>query len=163
MTTMGRPSKLEDATAEKIIDALKVGSPIRVACRAAGIGQTTFKAWMTRGNSEADDDAPYRAFRADVKKARAAGEAAALKVIHEAMPTSWQAAAWFLERHWPERWGRRDRIKAKIENDRPGEKGEFPSERFLKDLQFQYGPIARDPDGQAKIDNMIEDARAGRG
>lgn len=114
---MARPTKLDQATARTIIDALAVGCPIRVACQAAGVGATTFKTWMARGSSGDESDAPCRAFRADVKKARAVGEAAALKVIHEAMPTTWQAAAWFLERSRPERWGRTDRLKAKIQTE----------------------------------------------
>jgi hypothetical protein len=37
---MGRPSKLDEATARVLIDALKVGCPIRVACQAAGVGRS---------------------------------------------------------------------------------------------------------------------------
>lgn len=109
---MARPTTLDESTARTILDALRAGCSIRVACKAAGVGQTTFKTWVARGKSRADEDAPYRAFRADVRKARSAGEAAALKVIHEAMPDHWQAAAWFLERSKPARWGKVDRIKA---------------------------------------------------
>ena len=112
---MGRPTKLDEATARAIIDALRVGCPIRVACQAAGVGPTTFKSWVARGKSPDEADAPYRAFRADVQKARAAGEAAALKVIHAAMPTTWQAAAWFLERSRPARWARAGRYDRKPE------------------------------------------------
>ena len=112
---MGRPTKLDEATAQALLDALKVGCPIRVACQAAGVGPTTFKSWVARGKSRDEADAPFRAFRADVKKARAAGEAAALKIIHAAMPTTWQAAAWFLERSRPERWARASRPERKNE------------------------------------------------
>src|SRR4051794_21218430 len=63
---MGRPTKLGEATARAIIDALKVGCPVRVACQAAGVGSTTFKTWMVRGTSGDESDAPFRAFRADV-------------------------------------------------------------------------------------------------
>ena len=112
---MGRPTKLDETTAQAILDALKVGCPIRVACQAAGVGPTTFKSWVARGKSLDEADAPFRAFRSDVQKARAAGEAAALKVIHAAMPTTWQAAAWFLERSRPERWGRSSRPERKNE------------------------------------------------
>ena len=134
---MGRPTKLDETTARAILDALKVGCPIRVACQAAGVGPTTFKSWVARGKSLDEADAPFRAFRADVQKARAAGEAAALKVIHEAMPTTWQAAAWFLERSRPERWGRVDRLKAKVQHNDP----ELSRAQALRD--FLNGALER--------------------
>jgi hypothetical protein len=114
---MARPAKLTDETAKVIVDAIKVGCPIKVACQAAEIGSTTFKSWMARGKSEDEADAPYRAFRAAVRKARAHGESFALKVIQDAMPDHWQAAAWFLERSQPTRWGRVDRMKATIDKE----------------------------------------------
>ncbi len=109
---MARPAKLNPETATIIVDAIKVGCPTRVACQAGGIGLTTFKSWMTRGISNDEADAPYRAFRADVKKSRAHGVAYALKIIQQAMPDHWQAAAWFLERSRPMQWGRIDRAAA---------------------------------------------------
>ena len=109
---MGRPAKLTDETVKTIVDAIKAGCPIAVACQAAGIGKTTFKSWMARGKSTDGADAHYRAFRADIRKARAHGEAQALGIIRDAMPDHWQAAAWFLERSRPCRWGRVDRLKA---------------------------------------------------
>ena len=109
---MGRPTKLDEPRVGALIDALKVGCTAQVACRAAGVGRSTFKAWLARGKSPDPADAPYRAFRAAVQKARGHGERHALGVIHGAMPTHWQAAAWFLERSQPRRWGRVDRLKA---------------------------------------------------
>jgi hypothetical protein len=114
---MHRPAKLTDETVGVIVDAIKVGCPIKVACQAAEIGLTTFKSWLARGRSEDEADAPYRAFRAAVKKARAHGESFALKIIQDASPDHWQAAAWFLERSQPTRWGRVDRMKATIDRE----------------------------------------------
>jgi hypothetical protein len=115
VTIIGRTTKLDEATARVVIDALKVGCPIRVACQAAGVDGSMFKTWMVRGKSGAPEDAPYRPFRADVKKAGASGEAAALQTIREATPQSWQAAVWLLERSRPERWGHIDRVKENVE------------------------------------------------
>lgn len=56
-------------------------------------------------------DAPYREFREAIKGAEAQAEAAAVVVIREAMPTSWQAAAWYLERRYPDRYARRERTE----------------------------------------------------
>ena len=32
-----------------------------------------------------------------------------MKIIHDASETTWQAAAWWLERRFPDRWGRKQR------------------------------------------------------
>jgi hypothetical protein len=74
-----------------------------------------FKAWLARGQSDDPADGPFRAFRAAVRKARAQGEMHALRVIQAAMPSHWQAAAWFLERSNPKRWGWVDRLKATLQ------------------------------------------------
>ena len=61
---------------------------------------------------EADPDSAYGEFLQLVRLAEAAGEAANVKVIREASHDSkqWTAAAWLLERKYPDRWGKRDRI-----------------------------------------------------
>lgn len=114
---MGRPAKLlDESTAKTVLDALSVGCSIRTACEAAGLGRTTFKVWMLKGKAASDDptNEPYQAFRAGVKKARAEGEKRALEIIRDAMPTTWTAAAWYLERSNPARWGKVDRLKANV-------------------------------------------------
>lgn len=58
-----------------------------------------------------DERGPYREFRAAVQKAEAEAEERLLGIIEDAAPNTWQAAAWMLERKYPERWG----VKARIE------------------------------------------------
>ena len=153
---MGRPTKLEPATVKAIATALGIGAPIGSACRAAGIGVTTFKTWMERGRSEAEDDAPYRAFRASVKKARATAQIHALAMVRRAMPDHWQAAAWYLERTDPKRWGRklappepqpapppRASITIFIRNGRSKDPGEVSAPR-------EWLPLPSRPEGSAK-------------
>ncbi len=41
---------------------------------------------------------------------------------------NWQAAAWRLERRFPERWGRKDRVDATVRN------ANDPVERFREDI-----------------------------
>ncbi len=61
------------------------------------------------------EDAEYRAFRTSVKMARASSESDALAVIRQAARDgTWQAAAWYLERSNPRRWGKVARFKAEI-------------------------------------------------
>ncbi len=68
---------------------------------------------MQRG---ADDesfnrDSIYRTFRTAIKKAEAEAEVAAVKCVIDASETKWQAAMTFLERKFPERWSRGERVE----------------------------------------------------
>ena len=102
---MGRPTKLTAETQQKIIGGLLLGLYQEQAALNAGISTTTFYQWMSKGRTP---NTPYTEFRDAVEKARAEAEARKLSVIHTAAESGvWQAAAWFLERSFPSRWGRR--------------------------------------------------------
>lgn len=50
-------------------------------------------------------------------RAKAAAEIKALTTIQQAMPDNWQAAGWYLERTYPDRYGRRERVNLSGAND----------------------------------------------
>jgi transposase len=104
----GRPSELTPEVTERVCQVLRAGNYLEVAAVAAGISRSTCYDWLKRGDPEgtAPADAPYRDFRESVEKARAEGEARNVTLIAQAAPKNWQAAAWLLERQFPERWGR---------------------------------------------------------
>ncbi len=109
----GRPSKLTKTVAAKIVEALEAGNFQEPAARAAGVSRSTFHRWMQRG---ADDesfnrDSIYRTFRTAIKRAEAEAEVAAVKCVIDASETKWQAAMTFLERKFPERWSRGERVE----------------------------------------------------
>jgi hypothetical protein len=104
----GRPSSLDDATGERILQVLRAGGYDETAYTRAGVPKSTFYDWMGRGDPNGTDprDQRYRRFRAEVQRARAQGEAGLLAAVNSAAPRNWQAAAWLLERRWPEKWAR---------------------------------------------------------
>jgi hypothetical protein len=102
----GRPSKLTSDVADSFVAMLRAGNYIGVAASAVGISRRTFAEWMNRGLSARVEDAPFRDFRDRVEQARAEGEVRNVTQIATAARESWQAAAWLLERSYPERWGR---------------------------------------------------------
>jgi hypothetical protein len=62
--------------------------------------------WAVSGFNDVDE-AKYLLFFEDVEAARAASEVRAVTQIQQAaMDGTWQAAAWYLERSQPGRWGR---------------------------------------------------------
>jgi transposase len=94
---MGRPSKLTDERAELVLAALRAGNHLTTAARYAGIAESTLHAWRRRSPE----------FSAAVDKARADAEARMVGVVMKAASEHWQAAAWWLERSFPDRYGRR--------------------------------------------------------
>jgi transposase len=77
-----------------------------VAAQAWGIAATTVYRWMKRG----EPDRPFGEFCTALKRADAEAEIACLRTIKAAANAGdWKAAAWMLERRYPEKWGRRPR------------------------------------------------------
>lgn len=60
---------------------------------------------------------PYVVLHQQVTRARAQAEVRAMATIQQAAPENWQAAAWFLERTAPEKFGRRERINLEGSTD----------------------------------------------
>lgn len=105
----GRPSKLTPSRQARICTAIRKHNVLAHAAAAGGIDYSTFQRWILAG--EADASGPYREFCAAVKKAQEAFEADQVQVIAKAgKDGSWQASAWLLERRYPDRYGRRDRL-----------------------------------------------------
>lgn len=120
---MGRPTKLSADLKERLIGALRSGAPNETAAGFAGIAESTFYAWLARAQDDLKNNpeiaTDYTEFQEAVEKAQAEAEIEKLLIINNAAkgkPTTegapgtagqWQAAAWFLERRHPERYGRR--------------------------------------------------------
>lgn len=94
----GRKTKYEPARVKKILDAIRIGSTYKLACDYAGISFETFCQWREK----------YVEFSDQVKEAEGAGAVGWLaKIEAAANDGNWQAAAWKLERRYPEEYGRR--------------------------------------------------------
>lgn len=106
---IGRPTKLSPEVTEKICAAIRVGCYMETAAANAGIHKDTLYAWLKSG---ANDESPeHVAFSDSVQKALAEAEVTAVERINAAGAEQWQALAWRLERRFPDRWGRRDRVE----------------------------------------------------
>ena len=102
---MGRHTKLTPQLQETVLQLIRAGNYQCTACQAVGIGTSTLDRWMK------DERPLYRAFREACEKATAEAEARNLLTIQEEARGTWQAAAWYLERKFAERWGRKDTTK----------------------------------------------------
>ena len=102
---------------EKLCEAIRAGNTYEVACKYAGISVMT--AWRWRKKGEASKSGKYVEFVKAIKKAEAEFEAETLGTIKKASFETWQAAAWMLERRFPQRWAKREYIENKNEHTFP--------------------------------------------
>jgi hypothetical protein len=83
---------------EKIIRTVALGMYPDRAAEAHGINKATMRAHKKRNPD----------FATALKEAEATAESGALSAILLHFPRQWTAAAWLLERRWPERWAKRE-------------------------------------------------------
>lgn len=106
---MPNKSKLTPEVQEKICAAIAAGNYDIVAARYAGISDTTFYRWLKEGEEAANGI--KHGFWVAVKDAGAKAEVRNVALIENAASFTWQAAAWWLERKYSDRWGRRERLE----------------------------------------------------
>jgi hypothetical protein len=103
-----------------MVQSLENGVPVEMAVRIAGISVGTHYGWLKRGEQSFDalDAGAKRLAKADracldylkaVRRAEADAVQRNAMLIQVAAREHWQAAAWYLERRYPDTWGRRDR------------------------------------------------------
>ena len=109
----GRPSKLNSEVQDRIVAAIRAGNYPKTAADYAGITERTFYRWLQRGQDE--DSGIYHEFAQAVQRAESEAEVCAVAILQRHMADNWRAAVTFLERKFPERWGRRARIEVEID------------------------------------------------
>ena len=128
---MARPTKLTPDLIQEVCNWLKLGYYQEDAATMAGISASTYYDWMKKGDDaqkalESGDSSSlpatqegdevevvnmFQEFSEAVKKARAEAEGAHIRNIRKAADNgTWQASAWFLERSFPKKWGKRSTL-----------------------------------------------------
>lgn len=116
----GRRTRLTETVQAQIVRDIRVGAMHWEAFTNAGISETSFYAWRARGEDALEmaegrienvdaDNRIFAAFAEALKKSEAEAKLHALAMVRAAMGQNWQAAAWFLERRYPDEYGRRER------------------------------------------------------
>ena len=120
---------------DRLLASLRLGATHRIAAQCAGIGVTTMRDWLR--------DKPM--FAEAVREAEAYGAVLMLeRITAAAKEGTWQAAAWLLERRYPDMYGRFP------ENARRAADGDTVSEvRIVIDLCDDSAP---------DVPNTLDDA-----
>jgi hypothetical protein len=111
---------LTDDLSLKLAEALR-RLPIALACDLVGLPRSTYYDWMARG--EREEQGPLAEFRRLVLASRARYVDDTLKAIEEAARKKskgdWKAAAWYLERCYPDHFSPRSKLEHSGPNGGP--------------------------------------------
>lgn len=108
----GRPSKLTEELKANLTKVIAAGNYYQAACDYVGISYSIFREWIVKG--EQAKSGKYFDFSEAVKKAEAQAEIRMVQEWQKQMPENWQAIATFMERRYPDRWGRQDKSKLEL-------------------------------------------------
>jgi transposase len=115
-TKVGRPTKFTKEVQDQLYQLIKEGNYFDTSCKIAGISYSTFREWIIKG--EQDGKGKFFDFSEAIKKAEAEAEAKRVEMILKAgMIQDWKANAWYLERKYPDRWGKVDRLEASVKSE----------------------------------------------
>lgn len=129
----GRPTDLTPEVIEQVKQLLPVALHIETVANFLGRTRRTFSNWLKWGSQEYQrlaknkrakpikSEALYLEFFLVYKKALGEGEFRNIEIVNQAATEQWTAAAWILERRFPERWSRErslllDLVKQNQEN-----------------------------------------------
>lgn len=115
---IGRPTVLTQEIQDELVKYLSIGNYLETACDMVGVNTQMVKRWIYAG---ARGNPKYKEFSDAIKRAHAQAEVMLLALIDRAAQGgAWQAAAWRLERKFPDKWGRWEREKDDIEVEGKG-------------------------------------------
>lgn len=145
----GAKLKLNSELTKGICNDLLKGIPIKYAAKKNGISHTTFYVWYNKGKEA--DNGLFREFYDEIEKAKAVAIEQYLKKIKKASETSWQAAAWWLERTCPDDFALKKEVKAdvKVEDKHMGLARIFTEEELRK--------MKEDLENTDDIDEALDD------
>ena len=146
---MARPTKLTPKVREHIVESIRAGAYAEQAAHAAGIAPSTYYDWLRRGEA---GERPFSEFSDALRAGEAEAEVAAVTVIRDAAQAGdWRAAAHYLDRRHPERWGRRHHVDQAAEPTDHLNKDEFDAEveRLIAQLA-EREPVVRRASGNGR-------------
>jgi transposase len=137
----GRKTKLTRELIDEASKLIRAGNYNETVCQYLGIHKSTWYKWLAEG--EQANSGLKKEFFDSIKKAEAHAEIRNVQVIQKAANESWQAAMTYLERKFPDRWGRKDKVNADVEHSGQVNVKHDINERIAK-YEDTYSKIAGD-------------------
>ena len=136
----GRPTKLTKPVADRIADGVALGMTFKDAATAGGVHEKTLESWRARGARELNSNSIYARFIGQIDRAAEttaisyleavrksiletsvrvrehikkdeSGKVILTEIHRETLPPDIRGALWWLERRFPEQFGRRDQME----------------------------------------------------
>lgn len=117
---MGRRTICTPELVEELCEVLRGGNFICVACDYVGIDESTYYGWVKRAEAELErvdnGEEPtekgqiYVRFFKAVTRARKDAERKSVESLRKSGDEDWRAHAFWLERSFPDRWGKRSHV-----------------------------------------------------
>ena len=136
----GRPTKLTKPVADRITEGVALGMTFKEAAKAGWIHEHTLELWRTRGYRERGSSSIYARFMGQVDRAAEktaisyleavrksimespvrvrehikkdeSGKVILTEIHRETLPPDIKGAMWWLERRFPEQFGRREQME----------------------------------------------------
>lgn len=120
----GAPKYSEEMHATMVEQASK-GATNKIIAQANGIHPDTFQVWIRKGRERPEEYPHYAQLNNEIESARAElavqMSSRVIEAANSGLPNTWQAAATFLERRYPDDWGRHEKrtIEGGTEDNRP--------------------------------------------
>lgn len=115
----GQPLRfLNQSVKNRLFEALYKGASYKLACSYAGITYQTLRTWILKAEEIAElseeeinshENKIYYEFYREFNRTISEAAVRWLSKIDEAMEVQWQAAAWKLERRFPEDYGKAEK------------------------------------------------------
>ncbi len=99
-----RPTTPTPELVEAICARVRIGVPVEAAAASLGVMPATLAAWNERGKRQEAPGACRELLQA-VARAEAACQLHLVALLQRHARNDWRAAAWLLERRWPDEWG----------------------------------------------------------
>lgn len=109
-----RSYKLNKTLTKKMCKYIEEGNYITTACKLCGIERHTHYDWMKHGKKGIK---PFKDYYLAIEEAKARAEASMVDVVTSSALVDGNvgSAQWWLARVHPDRWGKKDRVEAKVD------------------------------------------------
>ncbi len=124
--------KYSSEKTKEICEFLQTGSTRTDACTLVDISYETFCQWMKKPE-----------FSEAIKKAEIKNKQRSAALIQKAAETTWQAAAWWLERKYPDEFGARQRLDHAGHDGGPLYPKELTDARNLETVLLTYERVRK--------------------
>ncbi|MBL9178862.1 MAG: hypothetical protein JNM65_12450 [Verrucomicrobiaceae bacterium] len=114
----GRPTLLNPTRQAALLEAIEQGIPLKQAAAVAGMSYDTLNHWRKRGENESAPE-EYRQFCQLLRHSQAVAMQVHVSSISDAAKRDWRAAAWMLERRYPEDFARQQQLEHSAADAKP--------------------------------------------